>query len=65
MKKKILVIAPYGMTLRQVVLNKELWSYLCDKYEVHVKTSVNIQKHDEIGIHEIIIPQRNIINSVL
>jgi len=65
MKKKILVIAPYGMTLRQVVLNKELWSYLCDKYEVHVKTTVNIQKHDEIGIHEIIIPQRNIINSVL
>lgn len=65
MKKKILIVAPYGMTLRQVVLNKKLWRHLCNKYEVHIKTAVSIKQYKELGIEKIIIPKKNIISSFL
>lgn len=65
MKNKILVIAPYGMTLRQIVLNKVFWEYLCNKYEVHIKTSVEIENYNELGINKIIFPERNILISLL
>jgi hypothetical protein len=65
MKNKILVIAPYGMTLRQIVLNKVFWEYLCDKYEVHVKTSVEIKNYNDLGIDKIILPKKGIFISLL
>lgn len=65
MKKKILIVAPYGMTLRQIVLNKKLWEYLTNKYKVHIKTSISIEKYTELGIDKIITPEKNIIFSCL
>ena len=60
-KNKILLVAPYGMTLRQVVLNEDLWKYLSDNFEIHVKTFVQIKDYRNIGVNELIYPKKNLL----
>jgi len=53
-KKKILIIAPYGMTLRQLILNNTFWGYLVMNYEIHMKTPIEISNALELGIGRVI-----------
>jgi len=52
-KNKILIILPYGMCLRQIVLNQTLWDYLVKNYKVDVMTSLELS-NDIVGINKII-----------
>jgi hypothetical protein len=48
--KKILIIAPFGMTLRQIILNDKFWKYLNDNFEIHIKSPVEIDNYSDLGI---------------
>ena len=41
-KEKILVLMPYGMCLRQIILNERLWSYLTENYDVEIISPIKI-----------------------
>ena len=51
--KKILIIAPYGMTLRQIILNDIFWKYLNDNFEIHIKSPVEIDNYSNLGISKL------------
>jgi hypothetical protein len=52
-KAKLLIVLPYGMCIRQIVLNHTLWNYLTQTYQVDVMTSLEISD-DITGIHKVI-----------
>lgn len=41
-KEKILVLMPYGMCLRQIILNECLWSYLTENYDIEIISPIKI-----------------------
>ena len=55
-KDTVLVVLPYGMCFRAVVLNKSLWSFLTQKYEVDVMTPLKVtaQVRKDYGIRNIL-----------
>lgn len=52
-KDRLLIVLPYGMCLRQIVLNHTLWNYLTQTYQVDVMTSLELSD-DITGIHKVI-----------
>tara|TARA_Y200000002_G_C22686359_1_gene666146 strand:- start:972 stop:2378 length:1407 start_codon:yes stop_codon:yes gene_type:complete len=54
-KEKILIVLPYGMCVRQIILNQDLWNYLIGSYQVDIMTPSKIS-NDIKGINEIIDP---------
>lgn len=54
-KKKdcILVVLPYGMCFRQVVLNENLWGYLRKNYEIDLLTPLKLKNKDVVGVRNI------------
>ena len=46
-KRKILVDVSYGMSFRNIVLNKTFWSKLTQEYEVHLITPLQIGSEDQ------------------
>ncbi len=41
-KERILVVLPYGMCFRNIVLNEDLWGNLRDSYTIDVLTPLEI-----------------------
>jgi len=52
-KDKILIVLPYGMCLRQIILNQTLWDYLVKNYQIDVMTPLKLS-NDIVGINKII-----------
>ena len=48
--KKILIVAPFGMTLRQIIINDTFWKYLKNNFEVHIETTVEVPNYTDLGI---------------
>lgn len=48
--KKILIIAPFGMTLRQIILNDKFWKYLNNNFEIHIESPIKINNYTDLGI---------------
>ena len=48
--KKILIVAPFGMTLRQIILNDTFWKYLKDNFEIHIESPIEIENYSDLGI---------------
>ncbi len=46
-KRKVLVDVSYGMSFRNVVLNKTFWSKLTQEYDVHLITPLQIGSEDQ------------------
>ncbi|MDA9608766.1 hypothetical protein N9S24_01770 [SAR86 cluster bacterium] len=46
-KKKILVDVSYGMSFRNIILNKNFWDRLTKEYEVHLITPLKIDSKDQ------------------
>ena len=51
--KKILIVAPFGMTLRQIIINDTFWKYLKNNFEVHIETTVEVPNYTDLGITKI------------
>ena len=49
----ILLVLPLGMSLRNIVLNRRIWEYLTGTYHVDVVSSIEIEKHEALGIRKI------------
>jgi hypothetical protein len=54
-KKRILVDISYGMSFRNIVLNKSFWNYLTSEYQVDIVTPLNLNLADikNLGISNI------------
>ena len=54
-KKRVLVDIPYGMSFRNVLLNKKFWNYLTSEYKVDLITTLSINPNDmqELGISNV------------
>lgn len=64
-KDKLLIVLPYGMCLRQIVLNETLWNYLINNYQVDVMSSLEISEEVQ-GINKVIkTEQTNFFNKIL
>ena len=46
-KKKILVDITYGMSFRNIVLNKSFWNKLSKEYEIHLLTPLELNNKDQ------------------
>ena len=55
-RKKILVDITYGMSFRNIVLNKRFWDFLTKEYDVDLVTPLNFKTSDlkDLGISNII-----------
>lgn len=49
-REKVLVVIPYGMCFRNVVLNRVFWRFLTSRYEVGVWTPLNLKDPERLGI---------------
>ena len=55
-KPAVLVVLPYGMCFRNIVMNEGLWQYLIGKYEVDVQTPLHIKDAAALGIRHVFHP---------
>ncbi len=49
----VLLVLPYGMCFRNIVMNEDLWGYLTQTYHVDILTDFEINKHAALGIRHI------------
>lgn len=57
-KERILVVLPYGMCFRNIVLNADLWNYLTKTYAIDLMTPLRIANTDRLGIDTVYNYQR-------
>ena len=50
MKPNILIVTPYGIGLRDTLLNKEFYGYLADHFNIDVLSPFHIQDPEKWGI---------------
>jgi hypothetical protein len=53
-KRRVLAVVPYGMALRNLVLNEALWSYLTGTYEVDLATPFEIPDASQLGVANVL-----------
>jgi hypothetical protein len=58
-KLKLLVVSPYGIGLRELLLNPRIALRIKDEFEMDVYTGLNFADPREWGIHKIIPPTRS------
>ena len=51
--KKILLVLPYGMCVRQILFNKVLWKYFNDTYQIDILTPIKIEASSLAGVSNI------------
>ena len=57
-RDSILLVMPFGMGLRNIVLNRRIWNYLIGKYYVDIVSPIQIENHDDLGIRNVFTSKR-------
>ncbi len=52
-KDSILVVLPYGMCFRNIVLNDTFWGYLRNNYNIDLLTPLDIKSRETYGVRDI------------
>ena len=50
-REKMLLLLPYGMCARQILLNKELWHYLSNNYDIDLMSPIKFTEN--VGVQNI------------